>query len=74
MRAAGADVKEIQTQLGHRSPMITLSIYTHLFEDAFDSVMDRLDTAHRDLVRPTSGPNVVELPEQRPSQASDQGV
>lgn len=74
MRAAGADVKEIQTQLGHRSPMITLSIYTHLFEDAFDSVMDRLDAAHRDLVRPRSGPNVVEFPEQRPSQASDQGV
>jgi hypothetical protein len=74
MRAEGADVKAIQTQLGHRSPMITLSIYTHLFEDAFDSVMDRLDATHRDLVRPKSGPNVVELPEQRPSQASDQGV
>jgi integrase len=50
MRAEGADVKAIQTQLGHHSPMITLSIYTHLFEDAFDSVMDRLDAAHRDLV------------------------
>jgi hypothetical protein len=36
--------------------------------------MDRLDTDHRDLVRPKSGPNVVELHEQRPSQASDQGV
>ncbi len=53
--------------------MITLSIYTHLFGDAFDPVMDRLDAAHRYLVRPKSGPNVVELPEQRPSQASDQG-
>jgi len=74
MRAAGADVKEIQTQLGHRSPMITLSIYTHLFEDAFDSVMDRLDADHRELVRPRSGPNVVGLPEQRPLQAFDQGV
>lgn len=74
MRAAGADVKEIQTQLGHRSPMITLSIYTHLFEDAFDSVMDRLDAAHRDLVRPNRGPNVAEFPEQSRSQASDQEV
>ncbi len=64
----------IQTQLRNRSSMITLSIYTHLFGDAFDSVMDRLDAAHRDLVRPKSAPNVVELPEQRPSQASDQGV
>lgn len=35
--------------------MITLSIYTHLFEDAFDSVMDRLDAAHRELVRPKGG-------------------
>lgn len=55
-------------------PMITLSIYTHLFEEACDSVMDRLDAAHRDLVRPYRGPNVVELPEQGQSQASDQGV
>jgi integrase len=74
MRAAGADVKEIQSQLGHRSPVVTLSVYTHLFEDAYDSVMDRLDADYRDLVRPKSGPNVVELSEQRPSQASDQGV
>jgi len=36
--------------------------------------MDRLDAAHRELVRPNSGPNVVELPEQRPFQDSDQGV
>lgn len=54
--------------------MVTLSVYTHLFEDAYDSVMDRLDADYRDLVRPKSGPNVVELSEQRPSQASDQGV
>lgn len=74
MRAAGADVKEIQTQLGHRSPMITLSIYTHLFEDAFDPVMDRLDADHHELVRPKSGPNVVELSEKKPQQTSDQGV
>jgi len=58
MRAAGADVKEIQAQLGHRSPVVTLSVYTHLFEDADDSVMDRLDTDHRDLVRPKSGPKL----------------
>jgi hypothetical protein len=54
--------------------MMTLSIYTHLFEDAFDSVMERLDADHRRLVRPKSGPNVVELPEPRASQASEQGV
>lgn len=74
VRAAGADVKEIQTQLGHRSPMITLSIYTHLLEDAFDSVRKRLDTDHRELVRPTSGPNVVEIAPRGREQSSDQGV
>lgn len=30
MRAAGADVKEIQQQLGHRTASITLDVYTHL--------------------------------------------
>jgi hypothetical protein len=54
--------------------MIILSIYTHLVEDAFDSVMERLDADHRTLVRPKSGPNVVTLPGPRASQASDQGV
>jgi hypothetical protein len=61
MRAAGADMEETQTELGHRSAMVTLSIHTRLFEDAFESVMDRLDTDRRELVRPKSGPNVVEL-------------
>ena len=54
--------------------MVTLSVYTHLFEDAYDSVIDRLDDTHRDLVRPKSGPNVVELSKRKPSQPSDQGV
>jgi integrase len=74
MRAAGADVKQIQVQLGHRSPVVTLSVYTHLFEDAYESVMDRLDTEHRELVRPRSGPEVIEISESGRSQASDQGV
>lgn len=30
--------------------MVTLSIYTRLFGDAFDSRMDRLDIDHRELV------------------------
>ena len=61
MRAAGADVKEIQQQLGHRSPVVTLSVYTHLFDGALDPVMDRLEDQHRELVWPTRGPSVVEL-------------
>lgn len=73
MRAAGADVKEIQTQLGHRSPVVTLSTYTHLFDDALDPVMDRLDSAHRNLERTYSGPNVTDLETEKSRKASEQG-
>ncbi|MDH5504785.1 MAG: site-specific integrase, partial [Acidimicrobiia bacterium] len=44
MRAAGADVKAIQQQLGHRNASVTLNTYTHLFEGDLAEVMDRLDT------------------------------
>ena len=43
MRAAGADVKAIQQQLGHRNATVTLNTYTHLFEGDLAAVMDRLD-------------------------------
>ena len=43
MRAAGADVKAIQQQLGHRNATVTLNTYTHLFEGDLAEVMDRLD-------------------------------
>lgn len=60
MWAAGADVKAISQQLGHRTPAVTMSVYTHLFEGAYDPVMDRLDAQHRQLW-PTRGPEVVGL-------------
>lgn len=56
MRAAGADVVEVSAQLGHRSPVVTLGVYTHLFEGAYDDLMDRLDSQHRNLAWPTGGP------------------
>jgi len=43
MRAAGADVKAIQQQLGHRNATVTLNTYTHLFEGDLSEVMDRLE-------------------------------
>lgn len=52
MRAAGADVKEIQQQLGHRSATVTLNTYTHLFEGDLAGVMERLDDRLRDETRP----------------------
>jgi len=46
MRAAGADLKAIQQQLGHRSPVVTLSVYCHLFDGELGDVMDRLEASH----------------------------
>lgn len=56
MRAAGADVVAISSQLGHRSPVVTLGVYTHLFEDAYDDVMDRLDKQAQNLALPNRSP------------------
>ena len=52
MRAAGADVKAIQQQLGHRNASVTLDTYTHLFEGDLDEVMERLDVASVKISRP----------------------
>lgn len=41
--AAGADVKVVQTMLGHKDASMTLNIYGHLFPDRLDEVADRLD-------------------------------
>jgi integrase len=62
MRAAGADVKAIQQQLGHRTATVTLDTYTHLFEGDLADVMDRLDTERRiELHAPPAMAEVVEL-------------
>ena len=56
---AGASVKMIQTQLGHRDPALTLRVYQHLFEDDLDGLGDRLDEqfgeSHSKPVRPGDG-------------------
>ncbi|MBB0243889.1 tyrosine-type recombinase/integrase [Streptomyces alkaliphilus] len=41
--AAGADVKVVQTMLGHASATMTLDVYGHLFPDRLDEVADALD-------------------------------
>ena len=51
MRAAGADVRSIQQQLGHRNATVTLNTYTHLFEGDLSEVMDRLEV-HSATARP----------------------
>lgn len=48
--AAGADVKVVQKMLGHKSAVMTLDQYGHLFDDRLDDVADRLDLAAQALV------------------------
>lgn len=43
--AAGADVKAVQRMLGHKSAVMTLDLYGHLFDEQLDTVADRMQTA-----------------------------
>ena len=43
--AAGANIKVVQTMLGHKSATMTLDLYGHLFPDQLDEVADALDVA-----------------------------
>ena len=45
--AAGADVKVVQQMLGHKSGVMTIDLYGHLFGDRLDVVADALDAAVR---------------------------
>ncbi len=55
--AAGANVKVVQTMLGHKSATMTLDLYGHLFADQLDEVADEMDLArvsaqdHADFLR-----------------------
>jgi hypothetical protein len=54
--------------------VVTLSVHTHLLEEVTNSAMEWIDEHHRDQVRPWCGPNIVELSDRKPSQASEQWV
>ena len=45
--SAGANVKAVQTMLGHASAVLTLDTYSDLFPDDLDAVAARLDEAVR---------------------------
>ena len=53
--AAGANIKVVQTRLGHKSATMTLDLYAHLFPDQQDQVADALD-AHALLLLPICCP------------------
>lgn len=43
--ASGADVKVIQQMLGHKSAIMTLDLYGHLFPDRLDAVAEAMEQA-----------------------------
>jgi integrase len=47
--AAGANVKVVQTMLGHRSATMTLDLYGPLLADQLDQVADAMDAARRSV-------------------------
>lgn len=55
--ASGANVKVVQTMLGHKSATMTLDLYGHLMADQLDQVADAMDAAraavqdHADFLR-----------------------
>jgi integrase len=44
-RAAGANVKVLQTLLGHKTATLTLDLYGHLFPDDLGRIADAFDAA-----------------------------
>lgn len=48
--AGGADVKVVQTMLGHASAKMTLDLYGHLFPDRLDEVAGRMDAARLKVI------------------------
>jgi integrase len=45
--ASGASVVTVQKLLGHRSPVTTMTIYSHMLPDDFDNLADAMDAAAR---------------------------
>ena len=43
--AVGANVKVVQTMLGHRSATMTLELYGHMLADQLDQIADAMDAA-----------------------------
>jgi integrase len=61
----GASVKAVQRSLGHKSAVMTLDRYGHLWPDELEDLAERLDRARAAAVapstRPTGGPAVVSI-------------
>ena len=69
--AAGADVKVIQSMLGHASAAMTLDRYGHLLPSAAASVAERLDVMARAAV--AARPRAASPIRPRPPRGLDDG-
>jgi integrase len=52
---SGANIKVVQTMLGHSSATLTWDRYGHLYDDDLDSVAERLDAARVEYLRTSCG-------------------
>jgi integrase len=59
--AAGANIKQVSTRLGHSSVVITLDRYTHLFPDGEEALAEQLDATFAAAAASAPASNVVEL-------------
>ena len=54
--ASGANIKAVQSQLGHKSATTTLDRYGHLFSDDLDRLAEALDRARGEALAASSRP------------------
>jgi integrase len=59
--AAGANVKLVQRMLGHKSAVMTLDVYSDLFDDDLDALAERLDASAMQ-VEPAHNADVIAFP------------
>ena len=48
MFGAGLTLFEVQQRLGHKSPMLTANIYTHLMRERFQEGREKLESCMRE--------------------------
>ena len=63
--SAGANVKVVQKLLGHKTAVLTLDKYGHLYPDDLDAVADAFDTAAKsaaDALRTAAPQNAIRPP------------
>lgn len=54
---SGANIKVVQSMMGHASATMTWDLYGHLYDDDLDNVAERLDAVRAEYLRTTCGQN-----------------